>query len=696
MRTKQYTVLFYNDSIDIAEFIFYSKKLNLIAEDKLNELIATAKQRPVYWTEGELAKQGIAFCFYMYDRNHADISLPPNNQLLVYIFHLQKNVLPEIFNEIRYMYTGAAFHFDCSKDQKRIIMRFPLQTVSEAIVFKSWDDYISLLIEKNYIAMGIEDRFFADREEMKEFIKILFNYDATIPELYDIKQGSYTYGFASGNTYHIFDVIEKRINNANYRIACVSKVSNLIHPEFLLRVYKENSPDYNYIDKERRFCQYDKETYFYDLSTNEYNEKGNPKFFLEITNKILRDKLSIFGHGERVINNIIYRFYRERVLNDSFGASEYKHDSVLEKYKELIRTGKEVKLNGLIITKNKVEVEGERFKLEFEQEFFNVEEYFYVIRQAATDTNIRYNFNNLYEKILTFSGTSVVLHARGAMFGDIRFKVNGMEIVVNKEEARMRINGIFCRLEDGMHILNKAICYNSVEEYNNYIEEVSHIGIAWKRIISNGVLIKLHNPLVRIISKLSQIQKDKIPKGLNEDLLLRFSFAWDAVYRTQIHLILNNVKYRIKYKGQMKKEFDVPQKHMYMSDLRELLVETVEGFEDQNLFSEIIDNAIEEAKIIQQRGDELVANTIKDTDAVLQKVNIQGRPINGYLINGRRTGSKYFIAEVDLTVYKLRDGNWDRRCVVDNENKQRIFQDKLANRLINIYNEPDFISTIHG
>ncbi len=71
-----------------------------------------------------------------------------------------------------------------------------------------------------------------------------------------------------------------------------------------------------------------------------------------------------------------------------------------------------------------------------------------------------------------------------------------------------------------------------------------------------------------------------------------------------------------------------------------------------------------------------------------------GRKIEGYEIIGLKTKTHYFIDKNDLQVFRLESGNWNRRCVVDDYNKQRIFEDKLANRLVNIYNEPKRIYTL--
>ena len=109
----------------------------------------------------------------------------------------------------------------------------------------------------------------------------------------------------------------------------------------------------------------------------------------------------------------------------------------------------------------------------------------------------------------------------------------------------------------------------------------------------------------------------------------------------------------------------------------------------------IIEDAIKEGEIILKRGKELVRDTIRDTKAQLVKVMVGGgNEIEGYKLQGVRTGTNYLIDKEQLTVYREKGGKYDRRCVVDSHNKNRIFEDRLANRLVNIYNEFKKIYTL--
>jgi hypothetical protein len=132
-----------------------------------------------------------------------------------------------------------------------------------------------------------------------------------------------------------------------------------------------------------------------------------------------------------------------------------------------------------------------------------------------------------------------------------------------------------------------------------------------------------------------------------------------------------------------------------MENLKMILTDCLGEF-DKEVFLGLVQNAIKEAEIVRQRGEELVAYTIKDTKAIETTIEINNKEIQDYKIVGIRTSTPYFINRITLEVYKFTDGNWNRRCVVDDPNKQRIFEDRLANRLVNIYNEYRGISTIQN
>lgn len=676
----------------LEEFLFHNRIRKVIDE----EIIISIKNRmkeneKIYWTNNIFASKNIGFCFFI-----KNIKIGEEIRKNYYISLVELSFPFEIneFNQSKLIYGGMFITFDMDEEQKEFLLNLELgedyehdyktYTPNHSYIINDWQDLIGHLIKHDLIR-----RYNTNDNEWQEFIKdyrILFNKEVEKKE-YVVYDRSY-----SRLCYHIIDVTEKRIDNINYRVALVAGVGRYTI-EYSFITFKETDEEYNYIDKNRLYILKERKYYFFDMITNEYNEDNNPIIYCRLIENITRNIEQILGNKQFVINAQIYRFYKERYT--SFDSDEHittKEKLLIEQYINIIKTKGTVKIDNIIITKNKIEVLGEIFKIEFGEEFLDVISCFPQIRKAMRVGDIKYNFNYLYENILKLSKLQIIRteytkEHEYKTFNEIKYKLNGMDVSISKAGNKININGIFCRIEDVQHILSKLICYNNIDEFNRYVKDVSYIGVAWKIMISNGVAIELYNPLDDLYKK-ANVQ----PIGT---LYMRFSLLWDAEQRSRVYLLLNEKTYLIRYKGKFKQYFNYPNKTTTIESLKNELIECLEYIDDENIL-EIVQNAVEEAKIIKQRGEELVKNTIQDIQAKEEEIDLRGTKVTGYTFKGRVTGSVYFVSKVTLEVYRKDGMVWNRRCVVDDHNKQRIFEDRLANRLVNIFNEPVFISTLHN
>jgi hypothetical protein len=191
--------------------------------------------------------------------------------------------------------------------------------------------------------------------------------------------------------------------------------------------------------------------------------------------------------------------------------------------------GKEIKINNIIIHKNYIRL-GDEFNLEFEEGFIDVVQHLNDIRGTVNIDNAQYNLNTIYEGLLGLSKIGIIRagYVRDDEYkriGSVSFKLNGMPITVRRgEDKRIKINEIFCRIEDTYSILCRAICYTTIREYERFLKDVSYIGVEWKKLINNGIMIELVNPFYGIFRKTGKMSYEKI--------LLRFSLLWDDKRRT--------------------------------------------------------------------------------------------------------------------------------------------------------------------
>lgn len=555
-------------------------------------------------------------------------------------------------------------------------------------ICNSWDEFLNyLIIEKKFESyeMDYTDSFNMD-------VKTLFGIQ--LDEVNEEKQYKILEERRRVSVYHILEVIEKRINNKNYRIAFLVKHGYGV--EFKIATFSEEDKEYNYIDKNRLFLRENNNNrsryYFVDLSLN-YYDAGKLIINMDLFSSMLNNIGEILRDDELVISPTIYNFYNQRA--STFSGKDYlsqREMEIVNQYIKLIKKGKKIKFGDIIITKKKIEILGQNFTIRFNDKFFKLSEDFSSIRKALNIQNARFNFNRVYENLLNVSVIKIIKQQNAydsdyKSFKEVEFQVNKIKIKIEKINSRMRINGVACRIDDVYYLLTKAICYNTQEEFDKYVKDVSYIGVEWKKMICDGLMLQLTNPFKTIFKKTGETELS--------NMYMRFSLLWDAEKRSSVYLLLNGQKYLIKYKGKFKKHFNYPQRTLSLEDLKTELVECLEDISDKAIL-EIVDNAIEEAKIVQKRGEELVANTIKDIQAMETTMEVEGNEMIGYKFKGRLSGVEYFIHKTSLDVFKRMDGHWNRRCVVDDHTKQRIFEDRLANRLVNIYNEPKKIFTLHG
>jgi len=692
------------NEILLAEFRFYNKSKQVIDNDVLDKIEERLKngETKLYWTNDVFAKHGVGFKVYVGEK----LSEQSENELYIKILQFDKvKFTAEQFNKTKYIFGNVLFlGFEPTTEQLDMLCTFEGEDFfrrargeyvdvnktgpEDAIIKMTWNEVVDFLVEESIINRFGDASYWDD---YKKDVETLFGeMDIRAPKYQILRSENSNHRV---NCYHIVNVIEKRINNVNYRVALTTIIGYYRESEYTMFVIPESHKDYTNIDENKVFFVKNKNRYFLDMSINEVNASGSRIINQAVLSLMERNIEEILPPEQIVITPMIYNFYKDRVsfLEDD---DEYDHKLQLinAKYKELIEKGRTVKLNNVKINSTSIEVDDEAFKIEFPKKFLDVSKNINSIRKAIESDDARYNFNTLYEKLL---GLSILRYVKMdwtreseyKSFDGVSFTVNDMAIKVHKDNSRMKINGIFCRINDVYHVLTKAICYNDVKEYNRYIKDVSYIGVEWKQMISTGLVLELNNPFYSIFKKTGNTTFEK--------MIMRFSLLWDAEKRNNVYLLLNGEKFLIKYKGKFKRHFNLPRRSLTMRTLKKELNDCIEGVNNDMILS-IVENAIEEAKIIQKRGEELVANTIKEVGAQEVEIDIKGNKIGGYKFKGRVTGTEYFVHKTTLSVYRYDNGNWNQRCVVDDHTKQRIFEDRLANRLVNIYNEPRKIFTLHN
>ena len=688
-----------SNNILLSEFLFYNKEKQLITDEevkKIKEQLKTLKPvvDEMFWSNEVYANGGIVFKFYS---QYKDTLKVTDNY--IELLDLNFKFTLKDLEGIKEIYQNKLFiKFDITDEQIKLLNNLDHYHSNDCLfkkvnnetwlnkVFNTWDEIIEYLIVNEELKS--HESYW---ERFEDYIKSMLGITLTKP-IYKVEHtdGKYSWNM---HTFHIFKVIEKRINDKNYRVMFTSQVKGYAEVDYTLSVIPEDDINYNNIDEGNVYIV--KDNIYYILAPQLVIKGEDNSIFidLDICN-IIEDNINriISKNDAKVITPTIYKFYSTQVRRFMFKDQKFTEveKKILEQYAKLLNQGRTVKLDQIFITPTSVYTENNEFSIKFDKAFFDVEDNFITLKREIDRGEAKYNFNILYEIILKRSKINIINRSSVKdsdykEFTEATFTVNNMKLTVRKDGNRINIGGIFCRIDDTMDILSKAICFNNINDYLNYVKDVSYIGLEWKKMISTGIHLYLENPFINSLRKMGYKANDKV--------IMRFSLLWDTQRRSDIYLLINSKKYLIRFKHKFLRAFDYPGRTLRLTSLNDILRESLDNFNEEQII-EIAENAIKEAKIIEERGRIILAETIKETKAVEDKISTQDRNVEGYVVIGIRTNAKYFIDKLDLNVYKFTEGKWNRRCVVSDPNKQRIYEDRLANRLINIYNENERIKTL--
>jgi len=647
-------------------FKFFNDQFNLVSEEELTEILEKDNEgRYIYFCNDTLKERGIYLIFDFVRKSISHTNLATENK---------EDIIK--INGARYNKGRNFFMFDVDEDMEVVIDRFDNYYTVEGEklnFFYTKEDYEKYLIESVFSRDIGNNVFISDFFGIKPAIKIepKNDFQACVWILLNVK--------------------EYRIKDKNYRLTLWKEYYSYGRSDYHLEVYAEDSPYYNLMDTgrikfENSAYNRDHKFIYLPMEANEYDYEDRLLIPDKLCKTLKRHTERLLRRNEFLVSIQIFNYFKEKyTFFEEYRehGKNIKEIKVVEKYKEFLRNGKDIIINGIVMNNNMIWFKEENFKIEFDDNFLSeadIQRKFYDIYQLLKADDVRYNFNVFYEKLLKMSKLNCI-QPQGShySFKKCEFIVNNLLLTVEKRGDRFYINDTFVRIYDVLYLLTNIICYNDRNEYNKYLKKVSFIGLKFIRMINTGINIEFNYDL--------RLFEGTMP-------MVRLSLLWDSEKRRNIYVYMNKTKYRIKDKRAFLKHFNNAKIMTNFSRLKKCFKEVLDGFVEKDFFV-ILKEAIEEGKIVKQRGEQLVADTLKDINAELTTININNLKIVGYKLKGKITQTMYFIKRSDLDVFKFMNGKWNKRCVVDRSDKQRIYEDRLANRLVNIYNEPEYIHTIH-
>lgn len=652
-----------SNDILIDEFLFYNEKYPILTQKEIDEMLSLK-----FFTNKQLQEH-----LLIIER------CVKNDETIIVFTKLSSKFEIDDIKNTKYIYRSLLVGFDLSPEEKYFIEN--VSFLSETcIFFKTFKDAFDYLITHN---LRTEDKFLRNEFSGKVKKYKLFNRERSLH-----------------NIYFINEVKEYRINNKNYRLAQINRFNNYYDetPEykdvrFIYRSVSEEDKDYNLIDEGRVYYETDNhpsESYFFDENTNTYED--GVLLLNIIKYRAIESRISeYFINGVEkpyIITPQIFKFfdkYDYNVKDNSYIPQKQK--IILDKYIELLNKNESIKINNILLSKERIEILGEEFIILFRSNFIDVTDINKLYKFHNLIKLREYNLNTFYTEILKISQAESIAELRGYN-GETEFTVNDITIKISSKNGVVKINNMRTRKCDIIHILERAICFTNIDDYNTYIKNVNTIGVKWMNTINNGILINLECNYKLVLGYLNT---------KSDIITIRLGFLRDEIHPQTVYLNINDKKYMIRLKGEFIKHFESNYHYssFTITRLNSIFKETLIDYKS-SILKALINDAFEELIKIKKKGEELILHTIKLTNAI-EKINeIYGNEVTGYEITGLKSKRKYFIKKDSLDVYVYVNNAWNRRCVVDSYDKQRIFEDRLANRLVNIYNEPKRIHTIHN
>jgi len=255
------------------------------------------------------------------------------------------------------------------------------------------------------------------------------------------------------------------------------------------------------------------------------------------------------------------------------------------------------------------------------------------------------------------------------------------------------------KISDIIDLLETALCFTNIDDYNKYLSDVRKIGLDWKKVITDGKVLGISDNN-NMFNKLASIINPRhlMDNNYKRVTKLHLFFIWDKVNRSHIYIKfhINGVDLRLKIKSKPKFLTALNAvNNCEFNNMKRIFMEQIEDFKPQYMYS-LIKYGLDEFTAMKNKGLKLVEETINSVNTKEETCNINGTDIVGYILYGNKTKTKYFISKDNLSVFRFENGHWNSRCVVEDRSKNRIFEDKLANRLVNIYNEPERIFTLYN
>ena len=518
--------------------------------------------------------------------------------------------------------------------------------------FKNFDTYLDSISfnEKN---SNCEKIFELDIDCLTR----IFGTDANkIKRLAD-ETATLDYGFKNIGLAHIFYVQELK----NFRRYFYWEHRHYYGPRMAYSQSLPGNSNFDYIDAGRNFC----DSIYFD---SDIELTGDENFFVEYLSPN-------FGRGPGA-TRIDYKTYlkhkREYQLEKFRKESQEKQALIVkEKIQEAISTRKTVVINDVVFSSKGIEYAGQRLQSDVISSFALLERFlaYSGVNSLNFDSIYTFFFDALKQAIYDFShrprNINCFLGTLPVILGYKKTKIGSTQAL---------IEGIRINLSEISPILEKATCFDEIEDYRQLVKNISKCSLRFHELLSNGIKFQVFDGYLR------GILTGTLP------LIRR---------KNRFFLCIGNKDYSIKNINRLLR---IENLREYSSGISEL----ISIFGDKKIIE--IDNFDTIAEIILlgrteyqkklQQQQEFLDRTVRTLELENQTRTVNGYAKDGYIVKGKLRN--YFVtlpsSETEKPeVYRENDNSYI--CIVDKTLGQSGIR-SFVNRVYALKNDSVIAKTI--
>jgi len=330
---------------------------------------------------------------------------------------------------------------------------------------------------------------------------------------------------------------------------------------------------------------------------------------------------------------------------------------------ESIKKGKKLTLNGMTITKEAIEYEGQILKRNDNEEW---------VTDLLQDLSRAYQFDNInWDSAFDEFIQRIAGHSSEGQIGDVKYNVN-YELSTNRANVtstRTYVNSFRINRLEIADCLRRAVCYTSQEDFDEFLSNVSSCSLKFHRYLQTGVDFEVYG------MRRHEGFSFKLPLERRKNLM---------------YVVLGDNEYRVRDTNRL----------INMQKLRDLgeIMELLLG--DKVLEGLTLDDAktvLKLAKIEFQDAIDKSKKLLEETEKTLKLIKQQNIHMNeitvdeGYIVNGKLR--QYVVSNSEkCEVYEYPSGRYI--CIVDKSTSQ-VGKDRLINRLYALANDQALAKDIH-